>query len=275
MLACAQSQWTLASVYFWLAGVFRSNGVLLSGFILWGVLVEPFVKERTVRRACSNSIHLLVFTVVKVDNQTRSIRSVVDRLDVFARGLPSVLRISSFLSRYQYTRTLVLKLSSFDLYPCAVRILERGTPPVLDTTTGSKFPACSAGPCAIVVLFHSICPLVRNSSLHQVSATKPFSFRVSVSRTPWHSRVRLHVYPPVRIAHTNNPSIRRLATVYLLVGGTAAGRTPTIGKVVGGLECCVGSCFACPLVGVPAPSLTSIIVCPLRKCKHGPCARRG
>jgi len=48
MLACARSQWPLASVYFCLAGAFRSNGILLSGFILWGMVVEPFVRERTV-----------------------------------------------------------------------------------------------------------------------------------------------------------------------------------------------------------------------------------
>lgn len=50
MLACAGSQWALASFYFCLAGVFRSNGILLSGFILWGMLVEPFVKDRVVSR---------------------------------------------------------------------------------------------------------------------------------------------------------------------------------------------------------------------------------
>ena len=48
MLACAESRWALASVYFALAGVFRSNGILLSGFILWGMLVEPFVRTRSV-----------------------------------------------------------------------------------------------------------------------------------------------------------------------------------------------------------------------------------
>ena len=48
MAACAESRWALASVYFCLAGAFRSNGVLLSGFIHWGMLVEPFIKERTV-----------------------------------------------------------------------------------------------------------------------------------------------------------------------------------------------------------------------------------
>jgi phosphatidylinositol glycan class V len=53
MLACARSQWALASVYFCLAGAFRSNGILLSGFILWGILVDPFVRERTVSHCFS------------------------------------------------------------------------------------------------------------------------------------------------------------------------------------------------------------------------------
>ena len=48
MLACADSRWALASAYFSLAGVFRSNGILLSGFIIWGMLVEPFVDARIV-----------------------------------------------------------------------------------------------------------------------------------------------------------------------------------------------------------------------------------
>lgn len=48
MLACARSQWGVASVYFCLTGAFRSNGILLSGFILWGLLVEPFVTKKTV-----------------------------------------------------------------------------------------------------------------------------------------------------------------------------------------------------------------------------------
>ncbi|KAG1810798.1 glycosyltransferase family 76 protein [Suillus variegatus] len=43
MLACARSQWAAASVCFALASMFRSNGILLSGFILWGMLVAPFL----------------------------------------------------------------------------------------------------------------------------------------------------------------------------------------------------------------------------------------
>ncbi|KAG1746094.1 glycosyltransferase family 76 protein [Suillus lakei] len=43
MLACVRSKWTAASICFALASMFRSNGMLLSGFILWGMLVTPFL----------------------------------------------------------------------------------------------------------------------------------------------------------------------------------------------------------------------------------------
>lgn len=48
MLSCAKSQWLYASVYFALAGTFRSNGILLSGFILWGLIIQPFLNRQTV-----------------------------------------------------------------------------------------------------------------------------------------------------------------------------------------------------------------------------------
>ncbi|KAG2072328.1 glycosyltransferase family 76 protein [Suillus decipiens] len=46
MLACARSHWAAASICFALASMFRSNGILLSGFILWGMLVAPFLTGR-------------------------------------------------------------------------------------------------------------------------------------------------------------------------------------------------------------------------------------
>ena len=46
MLACARSQWTAASLFFALASLFRSNGIFLSGFILWGMLVIPFLTRQ-------------------------------------------------------------------------------------------------------------------------------------------------------------------------------------------------------------------------------------
>lgn len=48
MLCCAQKRWMPAALLFALAGTFRSNGVLLSGFILWGLLVQQFLEHHKV-----------------------------------------------------------------------------------------------------------------------------------------------------------------------------------------------------------------------------------
>ncbi|KAF8550296.1 mannosyltransferase [Imleria badia] len=46
MWACARSRWFAASVWFALTSAFRSNGIFLSGFIMWGMLVEPYLSAR-------------------------------------------------------------------------------------------------------------------------------------------------------------------------------------------------------------------------------------
>lgn len=47
MLACAQGRYQAASLAFTLTTVFRSNGVVLGGFILWDLVVEPVIVTRT------------------------------------------------------------------------------------------------------------------------------------------------------------------------------------------------------------------------------------
>ena len=49
MLCCARQQWLKASLFFALASSFRSNGILLSGFIFWGLIVSPCVAKQVVR----------------------------------------------------------------------------------------------------------------------------------------------------------------------------------------------------------------------------------
>ncbi|KAH7888421.1 glycosyltransferase family 76 protein [Phlebopus sp. FC_14] len=52
MLSCARDQWLVASICFALASTFRSNGIFLCGFIIWGTLVKPFLSsERDVLTA--------------------------------------------------------------------------------------------------------------------------------------------------------------------------------------------------------------------------------
>ncbi|KAK7064211.1 GPI mannosyltransferase 2 [Favolaschia claudopus] len=45
MLYSAQSRYFLAAIMFTLAATFRSNGFLLSGFIIWGLLVQPLLNR--------------------------------------------------------------------------------------------------------------------------------------------------------------------------------------------------------------------------------------
>ncbi|KAF7362036.1 GPI mannosyltransferase 2 [Mycena venus] len=48
MLYCAKSRYFAAAVAFTLAASFRSNGFLLSGFIIWGLLVHPFLHRQPI-----------------------------------------------------------------------------------------------------------------------------------------------------------------------------------------------------------------------------------
>lgn len=48
MLCCTRQQWFFASVLFALAGMFRSNGIFLAGFIIWGLLGRPLLDWQTV-----------------------------------------------------------------------------------------------------------------------------------------------------------------------------------------------------------------------------------
>jgi len=47
MLCCTRHQWVFASLLFALAGMFRSNGIFLAGFIIWGLLVRPFLSRQS------------------------------------------------------------------------------------------------------------------------------------------------------------------------------------------------------------------------------------
>lgn len=43
MLYCAKRQYTRSSAAFTLASMFRSNGTMLAGYIIWGMLAEPYI----------------------------------------------------------------------------------------------------------------------------------------------------------------------------------------------------------------------------------------
>jgi GPI mannosyltransferase 2 len=48
MLSCARQNWFLAAILFSVAGTFRSNGILLAGFLWWGLIVQPVLDGQKV-----------------------------------------------------------------------------------------------------------------------------------------------------------------------------------------------------------------------------------
>jgi phosphatidylinositol glycan class V len=50
MLACARSDYGRASLYFFAAAAFRSNGVLLALYVPWSLLIDPLLQSSTLPR---------------------------------------------------------------------------------------------------------------------------------------------------------------------------------------------------------------------------------
>ncbi|KAH9849114.1 GPI mannosyltransferase 2 [Lenzites betulinus] len=48
MLYCARRQWLRATCCFALASILRSNGILLCGFVAWGLVIEPLFEHRSI-----------------------------------------------------------------------------------------------------------------------------------------------------------------------------------------------------------------------------------
>ncbi|EAU91361.1 GPI mannosyltransferase 2 [Coprinopsis cinerea okayama7 len=48
MLFCARKQWLLAALSFAAATTFRSNGIFLAGYIIWGLLVLPYLSNPSI-----------------------------------------------------------------------------------------------------------------------------------------------------------------------------------------------------------------------------------
>ncbi|KAK7468327.1 ER membrane glycoprotein subunit of the GPI transamidase complex-like protein [Stygiomarasmius scandens] len=48
MLYCTKQRWLYASICFAVAATFRSNGILLSGYILWGLIIVPLLGKKMI-----------------------------------------------------------------------------------------------------------------------------------------------------------------------------------------------------------------------------------
>ncbi|PFH51993.1 glycosyltransferase family 76 protein [Amanita thiersii Skay4041] len=64
MLYCTQKRWFFAAVCFSIASTFRSNGFLLSGYILWGMLVQPFITKNNASVSLSTLMAAVFLTTL-------------------------------------------------------------------------------------------------------------------------------------------------------------------------------------------------------------------
>ncbi|TFK25487.1 GPI mannosyltransferase 2 [Coprinopsis marcescibilis] len=64
MLFCAQEHWLLAALAFCAATMFRSNGLFLAGFIIWGILIQPHLPHLLSSRKLPRITSRLVLDVL-------------------------------------------------------------------------------------------------------------------------------------------------------------------------------------------------------------------
>ncbi|RDB24784.1 GPI mannosyltransferase 2 [Hypsizygus marmoreus] len=62
MLYAAKECWILATICFTLATTFRSNGILLSGYIIWSLVIQPFLDRK--KTSALKIMYALFLTVV-------------------------------------------------------------------------------------------------------------------------------------------------------------------------------------------------------------------
>ncbi|KAF8170181.1 GPI mannosyltransferase 2 [Mycena galopus ATCC 62051] len=169
MLYCAQSRYSAAAIAFTLAASFRSNGFLSSGFIIWGLLVQPFFQRRPIHLTSALSclvLSALPFTPFIAHNYAayRAFCSAADPPEWCARRLPliySYVQVRYWNSGFLLYWTLqqlpnfliaappLLAISAFSIYH-----LRHGHW-LNSSTSGSAFLSASIAPHAIHALFMS------------------------------------------------------------------------------------------------------------------------
>lgn len=74
LIYCAKRQWLLASMSFALASLFRSNAILLAGFLIWGLVVKPYITAEQVQ--CYGFVaHLFICLTLSLYQKKIPIRS--------------------------------------------------------------------------------------------------------------------------------------------------------------------------------------------------------
>jgi hypothetical protein len=120
--------------------MFRSNGIFLAGFIIWGLLGPPLLNRQTV------SLYLLVPYLLQTYDLSASPQNPLEIPDIDNDRPQSVLRppiprlsLILFLLHNGASAPMVFPNPTIYLFICSIKILERRFPAILDYKSTSQF----------------------------------------------------------------------------------------------------------------------------------------
>lgn len=124
MLCCTRQQWFFASLLFALAGTFRSNGVFLAGFLIWGLLVRPFLNRQKVIYHCSS--HIQSYRLSASPQNTSKIPGTVNNRfhSLLSTPIPR-LPLLLFSTHIKPRPSMVFPFPALHLLIRSVKVLER------------------------------------------------------------------------------------------------------------------------------------------------------
>jgi hypothetical protein len=249
MLCCTRKEWVRASVWFALACMFRSNGIFLSGYIVWGLVVQPILQGHWVWPL--SFISLLMadgFPPARISSSPQNNCSNSDRGSTF-RWIPG-LCILHILRRRQERPCghMVLKLPPVHLCLHAIKVLGCWLPAVLDAQPGAQLyyrRPDSGTHFHIRVAPSSTCACGRSNrnpercedeAAHSASLQLP----ERVHHTLCNSCFGFCLHYSFHVAYTDHPPPCGLVTFCALGGGVADDGTSFLGTCLGFLERSLG-----------------------------------
>lgn len=167
MLCCTRQQWFFASVLFALAGMFRSNGIFLAGFIIWGLLGRPLLNRQMVRLSLVSYI-LQTYDLSASSQNTLEIPGIDnDRSQSILR--PPIPRLSLILFSLHNgaSSSMVFPNPTIYLFIRSIKILERRIPAILDfKPTSQLYLSCTNSFIDIRILLSSFTKDVARTWVH-------------------------------------------------------------------------------------------------------------
>lgn len=182
----------------------------------------------------------------------------------------SVHRVSRLLLDLGGTRTLVQSYPAISLHLCAGKILEQRVYAVLDASAAAELPhlrTCPGASPGVLRAPHqartyttSTSPLIianahKQNQVIAVDNRLAFAVPVPISSATRHPRIYIYPHALVYGTHPDRPAACGVDAVHLLGRCVATGRAAVVGKAMGNLECCMGSCLGRPVGNIHASSM--------------------